>query len=155
MAFQASAINQTMPLILSGLPMVKDNETLLTIGGRSTDLAAGSLMAKYTTGANAGKWAPFLNANLGATDGSQTPAGILLVTLPFAGIAAGDVLGVVILVGGAACQVDSSLLVFDGGTTTLASVPTVPTNACRTVEQLLNMIGIFPTTTIASDSHEN
>ena len=156
MAYQASVTNTNFPLILSGEGLVKENETLLTIGGRSTNMVTGTLMAKYTTGANAGKWAPWLNANLGATDGTQTPAGILVAdTLLAATIAAGDVTNLAILVGGSVCQVDSSLLTIDGGTATLSSVPTVPTNACRTAEQLLNMIGIFPTSTIVGDQLEN
>lgn len=156
MAFQASLANTNFPLILAGEALIKDAETLLTIGGRSTNLVQGTIMAKYTTGGNAGKWAPWLNANLGATDGSQTPAGILVSdTVLAAAIAAADVTGLQILVGGAACQVDSSLLTIDGGTATLSSVPTVPTNACRTAEQLLNMIGIFPTSTIVGDQLEN
>ncbi len=156
MANQASLAQDTRPIVTGGKPYFKDNETLLTIGGRSTNLVRGTVMAKYTTGANAGKWAPWLNANLAATDGSQTPAGIYVGDdILAATIAAADVTGLPILIGGAGVLVDKGLLTIDGGTATFDSVPTVPTNACRTAEQLLNMIGIFLDSTVSLDKAEN
>ena len=53
------------------------------VGGRmippsaEKDFYAGTIMCQYTSGANAGLWVPFDTANSSATDGSQTPKGIL------------------------------------------------------------------------------
>ena len=99
------------------------------------------------------KWVPWLNANLGATDGKAFPIGILMNQdgIPAAQIAAGDVTGAVILVG-TCVEVEADFLVFDGGSNgqatlnTLDSVITAVTGWALRGEQSLNMYGIFPKT---------
>lgn len=159
MAYQASLANTNFPLILAGEGMIKDNETILTDGSRTVPLYQGTIMAQV---ASSRKWVPWLNANLGGTTGTQYPWGILVSdTITAATYAAGDVTGVQILVGGAGCQIDASLLVFDKGTTgvgtpnDLTVIPTVPTNLALTAESILNMKGLFPTQTVAGDNLEN
>ena len=159
MATQASAVNTDFPLILAGEAIIKDNETILTDGSRTVPLYQGTIMSQV---ASTQKWVPWLNANLGGTTGTQYPWGILLSdTITAATYAAGDVTGVQILVGGAGVQLDASLLVYDRGTTgvgtpgALTNIPTVPTNLALTAESILNMKGIFPTTTVALDAAEN
>jgi hypothetical protein len=159
MIVQASAVNINFPLILSGEALIMDTQTILQIAGRTVVLYNGTVMSQI---ASSEKWAPWLQANLAGTTGIQYPWGILVSgDITAAALAAGDVTGVAILVGGAGVQVDASLLVFDrgdagGGTLpTLADIPTVPTNLALTARSILNMKGIFPTTTIALDQHEN
>lgn len=64
--------------------VIAQRDDLVVIdGGRmvppaqNTVYNAGQVMAQFTSGANAGLWAPYNSANSGASDGSQVPAGIL------------------------------------------------------------------------------
>lgn len=160
MGFQASQTNNSFPFILSGVAFIKDAETILQIAGRTVALAQYTVMSQI---ASSGKWAPWLNANLGGTTGTQYPMGILMTDggLTAAALAAGDVTNVQIMVGGKGCEIDSSQLVFDkgdGGLGTagaLTNIPTVPTNLALTAETILQMKGIFCGTTVAADNLEN
>lgn len=159
MALQASQVNKTYPFILGGTALVKENETLLQDAARTVVLDQYTVMAQI---AASKKWVPWLNANLGATDGKQTPKGILMNDggISAASLAAGDVTGAVILVGTGA-EVDAGQLVFDKGSTgggtanTLDSVPTVPTNQALRGEDLLNAFGIYPKTAFVASRAEN
>jgi hypothetical protein len=156
---QVSGVNKDFPLILTGEALIIDTQTILQIAGRTVPLYNGTVMSQI---ASTEKWVPWLQANLAGTTGIQYPWGILVSgDVTAAALAAGDVTGVAILVGGAGVQVDLSLMVFDqgdsgGGTLpTLAMIPTVPTNLALTARSILNMKGIFPTTTLAFDNTEN
>ena len=159
-AVQTSQVGSAIPFYVGGgVPLVKDQETLLTDGSRTVPLVFGTIMSKI---ASSGKWVPWLNANLGATDGSQYPAGILVADggVTAAALAAGDVTNTPILVGGGV-KVDSRQIVFDQGSTgvatanTLASVPTVPTNSAMQGETWLQIHDIYIQVTIAEDLPEN
>lgn len=160
MGYQASQGNNSFPFILQGVGFIKDSQTVLTDGSRTVVLAQYTIMAQI---ASSGKWVPWLNANLGATDGKQYPMGILMNDggISAAALAAGDVTGADILYAGHGCEIDASQIVFDGGSTgvgtlnTLASVPTVPTNLAIQAEQLLVLKGLIPVTTVAVDNLEN
>lgn len=74
-------------------PVVSDNQfkeiiaqrddLVQIVGGRmlppsaETVYNAGQVLAQFTSGSNTGLWAPYDTANSGASDGSQTPAGVL------------------------------------------------------------------------------
>lgn len=159
MPVQVSGVNQDFPLILQGEAMVLDNETILTNGSRAVPLKTGTIMSQI---ASTKKWTPWLNANLGDNTGLQYALGIYIGDdIPAATIVAGDVTAVPILVGGAGVQLDFSLVVFDGGNDGLQTKPTrdsiatVPTGLALRAEAILNMKGIFLTTTIALDNTEN
>jgi len=138
----------TRPIVKGGAPLYKDTQTILQIAGRTVALVRGTIMAQV---ASSKKWVPWLNANLAGTTGTQTPKGILMNddSVTAAALAAGDVTGAVILVGGSGVLLDSSLVVYDGGDDgaqtkcTADSVPTVPTNQALRGEDLLNRIGLF------------
>lgn len=159
MAIWASQANNTFPFILAGSGYVLDTETILTDAGRTVPLYQYTIMSQI---ASSGKWVPWLLANYNGTTGTQYPMGILMTDggFTYQVYAAGDILNAMILVGGG-CQVDSSQLVFDLGSTGVASpaaltgIPTVPTNLAMTAQRILELRGIFVTQTIAIDKLEN
>jgi hypothetical protein len=161
MSQQTVLTNSSAPLILQGVGYIKDTQTILTDGSRTVALPQYTVMSQI---ASTGKWTPWINANLGGTTGTQYPMGILIAPVggvTAAQLVAGDVTGVSILYAGKGCEIDSSLLVFDGGSTgvgtlnTLSSVPTVPTNLAKTAEQLFAERGIICVTTTQVDQYEN
>ncbi len=160
-AIQSSQNNITYPIILGGgQPYVKDQETLLTDVSRTVVLAQYTIMSQI---ASTKKWVPWLNANLGDNTGLQYPMGILMNDggITAAALAAGDVTGAQILVGGAGVRLDFSQLVFDKGSTgggtpnTVDSVATVPTGLALRAEAILNMKGLFVQQTVVEDLAEN
>jgi hypothetical protein len=157
---QASLAQNSFPGILTGTgyALVDEMETILTQGTRSVTLAYFTVMS-YIAGTQ--KWTPWITGNLGDNTGLQYPMGIYLGdTIPFATLAAGDVLRCPILVGGDVL-VDINQLVFDLGPTgvlaalTLNSVPTVPTGLAMTGKQILAMRGIYVAGTLAGDFVEH
>jgi hypothetical protein len=156
---QASQVNNSFPLILSGEAGVWEAEVIGANGSRSVNLAQYTIMSQV---ASTLVWMPWLNANLGDTTGLQYPAGIYLGdTIPYASIAAGNVANCMILAGGALCMLDVNLLVFDKGNSgvatanTLASIITAPSNIAIIAERWLNFLGLFPTGTLQGDLTEN
>jgi hypothetical protein len=159
MAVQASLAQANIPFVLEGKPFVAMGQTLLTIAGRTVPLYKYTLMSQI---ASTLKWAPWLQANLGGTTGTQYPLGIYMGDdLTAAQIAAGDVLNLPIMVGGQGVVIDEGQLVFDLGDTgvgalgTLAVIPTVPTNLALTARSIMQLLGIFPKTVVAISAAEN
>ncbi len=157
---QASQVNSAFPLILSGEAALLEAEVILQNASRGTaNLAQYTIMSQIAASM---KWVPWLNANLGASDGSQYPMGVYLGdTIPYASIVAGDVTSCLILVGGALCALDANQLVFDkgnsgGGTApTLSNIITVPTGLAMIAERWMNLQGLFPQGTQSGDITEN
>ena len=165
-AIQSSQVDSVQPFKIGGFPFVKDAEILLTDAARTVPLAQYTVMAQI---AATRKWVPWTTVT--ATDGSAIPLGILLTDGGFtaAQLAAGDVTGAMIAVGGMGYQVDSSQLVFDAGSTgggtplTLNTVFTANAVGSGTAtpylliigERQLNQLGIFPTSTVALTGAEN
>lgn len=142
MSMQARADNKNFPFILSGNSFVRDNETILTDGARSTVLKFGTVMAQV---AATGKWVP--QTSLTATDGTCTARGIYVgADIAAAALVAGDVVGCPILVGGG-CSLDSQQVVLENSLT-LASVVGGTTINARTVRDDLVRCGIFVESTV-------
>lgn len=97
------------PLILGGVGIKKSGQTILTDGSRTATLYRNTVMAKVTA---SGKWVPW--TDIDAVNGAAYPRGIYVgPDITAAALAAGDVTGCDILVGGAGCLVDKNLLVFE------------------------------------------
>lgn len=159
MAVQARLDQANIPFVLEGKAYTDVNATILTIAGRTVPLYKHTLMCQI---ASTRKWAPWLQANLGGTTGTQYPWGIYMGDdLTAAQIAAGDVLNCPIMVGGQGVVIDEGQLVFDLGDTgvgalgTLDVIPTVPTNLALTARSLLHLKGIFPKSVVDISSAEN
>jgi len=121
MAVQSSQTNNSFPFILGGVGFIKDSQTILTDGSRTVPLKQYTVMSQI---ASTGKWAPWLNANLGNNTGLQYPFGIYMGDdIAAATLAAGDVTQVNILYAGHGCEVDVSQLVFDKGSTGAGTTP--------------------------------
>ena len=159
-AVQTSQVNNIAPFYQGGgVPLVKDQETLLTDGSRTVPLAQYTLMSKI---AASGKWVPFLLANVGASDGSQYPAGILAADggVTAAALAAGDVTNTPIYVGGG-IKIDGTQLVFDKGSTgvataaALTTVLTTPTGIAMTCESFMQLHDFYVQVTVTEDLAEN
>ena len=159
-AIQSSATESVLPFTLDGHPILKDNETILTDGSRTVPLAQYTLMAQI---ASSKKWVPWILASLGDTTGMQAPIGILMTDGGFtaATYAAADITGAMIAIAGEEWAVDGTQIVFDKGTTgvaspcTLDSIPTVPTNQAKRAEVILWERGIYPTSQVTMDKTEN
>lgn len=149
MAVQASLNVITAEFVKDGNGYVKPNETFLQDAGRGTAiLYKGTVVSKI---AASGKWVPFTDET--ATDGSQIPAGVVLEDIPAASLVAGDVLDIPVLCG-AGCTVDENLLIIENSLT-LATVVTVPVNIALTVEDCLQIRGIYMALTVDIDEYEN
>jgi hypothetical protein len=126
-----------------------EQETVTQIAARSGDIAQYTVMAKYTTGANAGEWAPYDDVT--DTDGRAYPAGILLTTITEAAIKAADV-AAPILVGGAIY--DTSQLVLENSYT-LDTVIATGTVYSTTIDRELRKLGLYAESTIDIQGYEN
>jgi hypothetical protein len=158
MAMQSSATLKNFPLILSGAPLVRDNETLLTDGARATVLKRGTVMAQV---AASKKWVPLTDI-AAVTTGAAVARGILLSEdVTAAALVAGDVTGQVILVGGAAVTLDSQQVVLENSLTLNTVVSDDPAGAdndvvnVRRIEDDLARIGLFVENTIDISKLEN
>ncbi len=142
MSVQTVTQNSTKFLVIGGMSVGADQETLLTDAGRTTPLLNNTVMAKV---AASGKWVPY--TNVAATDGAAVPKGIYLgADIPAADIAAGDVVDLPIMVGGDAAIVDTDLLVFENSLTLDTAIGTGVT--LTTVRDELYKIGIFAGDTV-------
>lgn len=155
MAMQGRSDLVNLPFILSGEGKVKDSQTLLTDGSRTTALAPFTVMAQV---AASKKWVPL--TAVGALDGSNTARGILLGDgVTAAALVAGDVTGQVILVGGP-ITVDTQQLVLENSLTIDSVCSDDPAGAdngpvnVRRIEDDLARIGIFVEQTIDIDAYE-
>jgi hypothetical protein len=150
MSVQASNDNITVPFIRSGVSYTKNDATLLTDGGRSTDLAKYTLLAQV---AASKKWVPFTDET--ATDGTAVAKGVYLGdAVAAADIAAGDVTGFGPILVGGACTIDNDQLVIENSKTLDTVVGAASVEAHR-VEDDLNEIGIFVEATVDIDGYEN
>lgn len=139
----------TVPFIRSGTAFSKFEQTLKQLAGRVIPLKNNTVMAKV---AATQKWVPLTNP--AATDGSAIPQGIYQgPDISAADLAAGDVLGAAIVVGGN-LTFDAEQLVLENSLT-LNSVITVGTTDLRTVEDHLADRGMFAENTTNFDEFEN
>ena len=158
MAVQGRSDLTSVPFFLSGNTIVRDNETILTNGARSTPLKQYTLMAQV---ASSRKWVPL--TSLTALDGSNTARGIYVGDdIPAATIVAGDVANCPIVVAGSAATFDSSQLVIENSLalTSVASETATGTDAngpvhTRLVQDDLAHIGLFAESTVDIDYFEN
>ena len=149
MAVQASRDNQNFEIVLSGISLVSEAETLLQDAGRATPLVYGTLMAKV---AASQKWVPFTDET--AVDGSAIPQGVYLgADITAAALVAGDVVDRPILEGGA-LTIDVQQLVIENSKL-LTTVITVGTTDLRTVRDHLMAKGIFTESTVDITDLEN
>ncbi len=135
------------PFILTGMSLVKNNETLLQDAGRSTPLAPFTVMAKILA---SGKWVPFTDETVVET-GAAVPQGIFLGdAVTAADLVAGDVVGQTILVGGALTYDDAQLVIENSKTlATIVKATTAVDNVfVKTVGDLLEDKGMFAESTV-------
>jgi len=150
MAQQVRLNNTNLPFILGGEAVYKAGAVLAQDAGRSGDLVCNTVMGKI---AASGKWAAYELVT--ATDGTAIPQGIYRgPTILEATIQAGDVDDVAILVGGLACLVDESQLVYENSYTR-ATVITLATEDLRTIEDHLAVRGIFMADVVNISDFEN
>jgi len=137
MKVQNRVDNINIPFFLDDKGSWNESEqTLLTDGGRATDLKFGTVLAQNSV---TKKWVPYTDP--AAVDGTGRPRGILLSEdIPFADLVAGDVLDTRILLGGNVL-LNESLVVFE--TITKDSIFATATVHKARVEDLLAEIGIF------------
>lgn len=146
MTVQTRLDNTTVPFIRNGISVAKESETLLQDAGRSGNIVQFTLMAQITA---TKKWEPFTDET--ATDGTAIAKGIYLGdAITEAAIKAGDVVDLPILIGGAACFIDSAQLTIENSKT-LDTVVGGATVEKHRVEDDLNEIGIFVETTVDID----
>lgn len=149
MTVQSRLDNANVPFILTGVPFVRETETVAQDEARLVDMAKYTLMSYDPTNAN---WVPFTDET--ATDGTQFPRGILMATLSAAEIAAGDVVDVPILVG-SSITVDGEQLVIENSKT-LATIINVPANINVCVRDALVMTAaIYVESVEYPDGYEN
>ena len=139
------------PFFLNGQVYTAANAAVLQIGARSGDIEQYTVMAKYTAGANVGKWAPYDDVT--DTDGRACPAGILLTAITEAAIQAADV-NAPIAVGGDAVAFDTNKLVIENSYTLATEIAT-GTIAATTIRRKLRELGLFDEDTIDVQGYEN
>jgi len=148
-ANQVATNNDVRSFYQEGTPFEESNETILTDAGRTTVLAAFTLMAYNPTSK---KWVPYTDET--ATDGTAYPAGFTIQSYTAAEIAAADVVDVPIIVGGRGLVIDKNRLVIENSKT-LDTIINVPTNMNTTVEQALRRIGIFVAASSNANAYQN
>jgi hypothetical protein len=150
MSVQSRTNHDNVPFIRGGNAYDRDDLTIAQDETRTTDLLFGTVMA---TVAATQQWVPFTDET--ATDGSAIPQGVYCgETIAAADIAAGDVEGAKIIVGGR-CVLDVDQIVVENDKT-LATVITVGTTDLRTVRDHLEDVGIFlPCDIVDIDEYEN
>jgi len=136
MAIQAREDNTYRSLIVKGEAKVDDSATMVKNTSATKDIVDNTVVYKDPA---TGLWSPYISVV--ATNGSEFPRGIYKGdTITIAAIKAANVTGLNIIVGGQV-EVDSSMLIFEVGTITLASEIT---NQNLTVKDALVELGIFP-----------
>jgi len=160
---QNSLVNSTFPLQLQGDARLLDDETLLTDSARTVPLVFGTIMAQV---ASSRKWVPWTTVT--ATDGSAYPLAVYIgPDVAAADLAAGDVTGAPMLVGGA--LLDDTQVVFDKGSTGAGTALTLNTvingNAAGSgtatpyfvmiAQRFLELKGLYIAQTVAGDTPEN
>jgi len=150
MAVQGRLDLSNFSIILSGITLTVDSGVLLQDAGRSAVFFSGTVVAKI---AATGKWVPLTDVTL--TTGAAIALGVYLGDdVAAADLVAGDVTGALILTGGGACTLDSSLVILENSLTPATVVETGTINA-RTIADDLARIGLFLEATINIDELEN
>lgn len=148
MAVQGRLDISNIAFIRQGTSLVKEAEVVAQDGARTTDLEFGTVMAQNPTSL---KWVPLTDVTLNT--GEQLPQGVLLYTIPFAQLVAGDVVDMPILKKGEILDRESVIL---ENSLTFASVitnPDLPLNV--TVESWLAQNNIFTEYTVDITGYEN
>lgn len=150
MVVQNSSNNTTRELLLSGVTLVKEAETILQDAGRVADLLKNTLMAQV---AATKKWVPLTDIAL--LTGEAIARGIYVGDdIAAADLVAGDVVDVPIVVGGAAATIATDLLVIENALT-LDTIVQVGAIDVHRVEDDLARIGLFAEATVNIDEFEN
>lgn len=127
-------------LVLDGVVEAVDSAVLLQ-NGVAADLAPFTVLGKIAAD---GKWKAFDET---ATDGAAVNVGIYVgAAVAATDIAAGDISGLDIIVGGAGLRVNDELLVIEGGKTLDTVIGGTTVNA-TTLREVLHKQGIYPTAT--------
>lgn len=148
MGVQNRSNNDNTPLILNDYGSVSKQLVIAQDGTRSGDLVTNTLLAKI---AATGLYVPFTDET--ATDGSALPAGVYVgPTIAEADIQAGNVDAYGII--GGAVVLDKDKLVIENSKT-LATVIGATSVEAKTVEDVLNLRGIFLGEVDATTSYEN
>lgn len=153
MSVQKRADINNIAFILSGQPLTKDDETLLTDGARTAVLAPFTLLAKVSA---SGKLVPYTDKT--ATDGSAMPYGIYMgAEIAAALIAAGDVADLPVLVGGGVTVDREQVVIETGGALDDVVLPAggATDPGQQTIEDLLRDKGIYLESTVDIDGQEN
>lgn len=131
------------PIIRLDDALVRDNETILTDGGRVVDLEQYTVMARNA----ANKLVPL--TSLVATDGTSIPTGLMAQSVSAAAIAAGDVTGVSLYV--KVGRIDEDSIILENSLT----LDNVITDRDQTIRDLLMQMGIYPEPGYDVDRPEN
>lgn len=153
MAVQGRLDQSNFNIVLSGLTLSRDNETMLQDAGRTAPLLRGTVMARIAASA---KWVPLTDVT--AVDGSAIARGVYMGDdVTAAALVAGDVTGRSIIVGGQAATLDGSSVIFENSVTSLDVVVVATTATVNThlVEDDLAAVGLFIEGTIDIDELEN
>lgn len=154
MGVQGRLNNDNTPFILRGTGFTKNNETLLTDGGRVGDLVQYTLLARLVA---TGKWVPFTSEVVVET-GASVPQGIYVGDdIAEADIQAGDVEQLSVLVGGNLTYDDTKLVIENGKllTTPIKATTAVDNVIVQTVEDFLEDKGMFADSVVDIASFEN
>ncbi len=145
MAVQVRLDNNTLPLVRNGVPEYRRG-SITQDAGRVVDLLQNTVMALNVV---TGLYVPWNNA--AALEGMGIPSAIYVGDdILAADLAAGNIDDCAFLVGGAAVEVDESLLVYDQDILNRDTVVGVYTG-----EQLLRTFGFFMMDTVDQTLHEN
>lgn len=155
MDVQTRLDNNANPFILSGYGYSREPETLLQDAGRgAADLVQFTLMARIVA---SGKWVPFTSAVTVET-GASVPQGIYLgADIAAADIVAGDVTGLVILIGGNLTYDDARLVIENSLTlaTPIKASTAVDNVFVQRVSDFLENKGMYAESTVDIASYEN
>jgi hypothetical protein len=123
--------------------LVRDNETILTDGGRVVDLEQYTVMARNSTN----KLVPL--TSLTATDGTSIPTGLMAQSVAAAEIAAGDVTGVALYV--KIGRINEASIILENS----LALDNVIVDRDQTIRDLLMQMGIYPEPGADVDRAEN
>jgi hypothetical protein len=132
------------PKLRFGESLIRDNETLLTDGGRSGDLVKYTVMSRNPTSR---KLVPL--TNIAATDGTEIPAGLSAQSATEAEIQAGDVTGFQLYI--KTGRIDEASIVLENS----LNLNSVIASRDQTIRDLLHLIDIYPEPGIDMDRPEN
>jgi hypothetical protein len=132
------------PILRFGESLIRDNETLLTDGGRSGDLVKYTVLSRNPTSR---KLVPL--TDIAATDGTEIPVGLSAQSATEAEIQAGDVTGFQLYV--KVERIDEASIVLENSLT----LDSVIASRDQTIRDLLHLIDIYPEPGQDIDRSEN